>query len=147
MDNFIFPQFEFKTKSVHGKTSIFDLIRKKYIVLTPEEWVRQHLIHFLIHQLKYPKSLIAVEDGHRVNKMIKRSDVVVYDRNGKIFMLIECKSAKVKLTQKSMDQASNYNQNYKAQYLAITNGLQAVIYEMDYTMKKTILLHEFPVYQ
>ena len=114
MDNFIFPTFDYKTKRIHGKTSIFDLVRKKYIQLTPEEWVRQHLIQFLINQLNYPKSLIAVEDGHKVNKMAKRSDVVVYDRNGKIFMLIECKSAKVKLTQKSMDQASLYNQKYKA---------------------------------
>lgn len=147
MDNFIFPPFEFKTKKIHGKTSIFDLIRKKYIQLTPEEWVRQHLIHFLIKQMNYPKTLIVVEDGHKVNKMAKRSDVVVYDRNGNIFMLVECKSAKVKLTQKSMDQASMYNQKYKAQFLTITNGLQVVIYKMDYSGEKPFLLHEFPVFQ
>ena len=147
MNTFIFPQFEHKTKKINGKTTIFDLIRRKYIVLTPEEWVRQHLVQFLVNELGYPKSLIAIEDGHRVNKMIKRSDVVVYDRNGNIFMLIECKSGKVRLTQKSMDQASVYNQNYKAKYLAITNGLEARIYRMDYEGKNAAILHEFPPYK
>ena len=81
MSNLIFPSFESRIKKIHGKTAIFDIIRKKYIILTPEESVRQHLVHYLINSLNYPKSLISVEDGMKVNKMNKRSDVVVYDKN------------------------------------------------------------------
>jgi len=147
MDKLIFPPFEYKIKRNDGKASIFDLIRRKYIVLTPEEWVRQHLIHFLINHREYPKSLISVEDGLKINKMAKRSDLVVYNKQGEIFMLIECKSAKVKLTQKSMDQASIYNQKYKAQYLGLTNGLEIIICKMDYDQKKSVFLDGFPVFE
>lgn len=143
-DHLIFPPFDIKIKKIDGKTTIFDIIRKKYIVLAPEEWVRQHLIHFLINNLKYPKSLISVEDGMNVNKMQKRSDVVVYDRNGALFLVVECKSAKVKLTQKSMDQLSSYNQYYKATYLALTNGLQLFVCRVDYTNKSIEFIDQFP---
>lgn len=147
MDKLIFPPFECRTTTQDGKTSIFDIIRRKYIVLTPEEWVRQHLIHFLINQMKYPKSLISIEDGLKVNKMVKRSDVITYNQKGETFLLVECKSSKVKLTQKSMDQVSNYNQNYKAKFLAITNGLDIYVCKMDYIQKKAVFLTEFPVFE
>lgn len=144
MDKLIFPPFDFRIKKINGKNSIFDIIRKKYIFLTPEEWIRQHLIHFLINQMKYPKSLFSVEDGMKVNKMIKRSDVVIYNRSGEIFLVIECKSAKVKLNQKTMNQLSVYNQHYKANYLALTNGLQVYICKMDYNSKNFEFLNQFP---
>jgi len=142
-----FPPFEQRIKLINGKKSIFDIIRKKFIVLTPEEYVRQHLVHYLINYMKYPKSLISVEDGMTVNSMIKRSDVVVYDRDGKIFLAIECKSTKIKLNQKSMDQLSVYNQHYRAKYLALTNGIQTYICEIDYTEKKASFLPEFPIFK
>ena len=144
MDELIFPPFESRIKKINGKTVIFDVIRKKFIVVTPEEWVRQHLIHYLINQMKYPKSLILVEDGMKVNKMIKRSDVVIYNRSGEIFLAVECKSTRVKLTQKSMDQLSVYNQHYKAKYLVLTNGLQLYICKMDYTKGKSEFINQFP---
>lgn len=147
MINLIFPSFEYRTKKVDGKTAIFDILRKKFIILTPEEIVRQHLIHFLINHMNYPKSLIAVEDGLKFNRMIKRSDVVVYNRDGSIFLVIECKSTKVKLTQKSMDQLSVYNQHYKASYLALTNGTALYICAIDYESKKVKFIDEFPVYK
>ena len=147
MDKLIFPPFEYKTKKVGDKTSIFDIIRKKYIVITPEEIVRQHLIHFLINQMNYPKTLIAVEDGLKVNRLQKRSDVVVYNKMGNIFMVVECKSTKVKLSQSSMDQLSIYNQYYKSEYLALTNGIQLYICKMDYQSKRAQFLDDFPFFQ
>jgi hypothetical protein len=147
MVELIFPSFNYQLSSDAGKVSIFDMIRKKKIVLTPEEWVRQHLIHFLIDHLGYPKSLIAVEDGLQVNKMRKRSDVVVYTRQGGIFMVVECKSYKIQLQQAAMDQLSAYNQRYQSKYLAITNGLSVMICEMNYELKNWVMIHDFPAYK
>ena len=144
MDKLIFPPFEIKIKSSGGKTLIFDSIRKKYIVLTPEEWVRQHLIHFLINEMAYPKSLISVEDQMNFNNMQKRTDVLVYDRQGQIFLVVECKSTKVKLSQKSMNQLSTYNQHYQAKYLVLSNGLQVIISKIDYAAKKAEFISQFP---
>jgi hypothetical protein len=126
-----------------GKTAVFDIIRRKFIVLTPEEWVRQHLVHYMIDHLKYPKTLINVEDGLRVNKMHKRSDVVIHNRRGSIFMIAECKSFKIKLKQNAMDQLSNYNQRYKAAYLALTNGRELFLFQMDYERKSAQFISEF----
>ena len=116
-------------------------------MITPEEWVRQHLVHFMIDHLNYPKSLIKIEDGLKVYKMQKRSDVVVYRSDGKVFMLVECKSYKVKLDQKVMDQLSNYNQKYRASYLAITNGRKVYICKIDYEKRESQLIDEFPEFK
>lgn len=144
MDELIFPSFDHKLSSQKGKTTIFDVIRKKYIVLTPEEWIRQHLIHYLVQHINYPRSLISVEDGLKVNKLQKRSDVIVYDRKGDTFLLVECKSAKIKISQKDMNQLSVYNQKYKAQYLALTNGLSLVVCKMDYNTRTFEFLDGLP---
>lgn len=147
MENLIFPSVDFRVRQEAGKTNIFDIIRRKFIVLTPEEWVRQHLVHFMINHLMYPKSLINVEDGLRVNKMQKRSDIVIHDRQGNIFMIVECKSFKVKLKQEAMDQLSNYNQHYKASYLALTNGKELFLCQMDYHRKSAKFISEFPEFK
>jgi hypothetical protein len=147
MNDLIFPSFEYQIATEVGKATIFDVIRKKKVALTPEEWVRQHLIHYMIEQLKYPKSLISVEDGLKFNKMQKRSDIVVYDRYGTVFMVAECKSFKVKLNQNSMDQLSAYNQRYKSKYLALTNGLKIFICHMDYQQKQSVFIRDFPAYK
>ena len=144
MEELVFPPFHYKLRKENGKVAIFDIIRKKYIILAPEEWVRQHLIHYFINQLNYPKSLISVEDGLKVNKMKKRSDVLVYNRHGKIFMVVECKSAKVPLNQNAMIQLSTYNQKYNANYIALTNGLQIYVCKIDYENKKSDYLDQFP---
>jgi hypothetical protein len=144
MDEFIFPPFEVRTKKISGKTAIFDIIRKKFIILTPEEWVRQHLVHFLINRKKYPKSLITVEDGLSINKMHQRSDVVVFDRSGSAFLVAECKSAKITLNQKTMDQLSAYNRHYRAKYLMLTNGVSLIVCGIDYDLKQANFLDEIP---
>ena len=86
------PDFDYKLKKAEGKVWIFDVIRKKYLVLTPEEWVRQHVVHFLITHKKYPKALIKLEGGLNYNQLQKRSDIVVFDREGKPWMIMECKA-------------------------------------------------------
>ncbi len=141
------PAFDYKLREQEGKKYIFDVVRKKYLVLTPEEWVRQHFIHFLIEHYQYPKSLITVEDSHKVNKMQKRSDVVVYDTDGNVFLLVECKAPSVALTQKGMDQLSTYNQKYRASYLALTNGLKLYVCKMDYVKNKTEFIPQLPEYK
>lgn len=147
MVDLIFPSFEYQISGDAGKICIFDVIRRKKIVLTPEEWVRQHLIHYLIEHLGYPKSLIAVEDGLKLNRMQKRSDVVVYNRDGSIFMVAECKSFRIKLKQAAMDQLSAYNQRYQSKYLAITNGMSVMLCEMNYDLKKWVVIRDFPPYK
>jgi len=117
------PAIDPKIRKEAGKVWIFDIIRKKYIVLTPEEWVRQHFIHFLIQELKYPKSLFKVESGLSFNTIQKRSDIVVHDRTGKPWMLIECKSPGIKLSQKAFNQIAVYNMTIGANFLAVTNGM------------------------
>lgn len=117
------PPFSYRIKESEGKEYIFDEVRKKFVFLSPEEWVRQHLMHFLMRQIGYPRSLIKVESGLYYNKLQKRSDVQVYDRNGNIFLLAECKSADIKLDDKTVKQICIYNQSIKAPFLLITNGL------------------------
>jgi hypothetical protein len=146
VENLIFPAVKFRLKRDRGSNSIFDIIRRKYIILTPEEWVRQHFVHYMIAELKYPKSLICVEDGLRVNNMKKRSDIVVYDRSGAVFMVAECKSFKLKLNQQAMNQVSAYNQTLQAQYLALTNGKELYVCKMNYKTKGIVFLQSFPEY-
>ena len=103
------PSFQFKLKSSENKQLIFDIIRKKYVVLTPEEWVRQNLIHFLIKEKNYPISLISCEKQLLVNKLKKRFDLLIYGPNGTPILIIECKSPKVKISQDTFDQIARYN--------------------------------------
>jgi predicted type IV restriction endonuclease len=117
------PEAALSLKKEEGKVYIFDIIRKKYIVLTPEEWVRQHFIHFLISDLKYPRSLFRIEGALSYNRMQKRSDILVRNREGKPWMLVECKSPAIKLTQKAFNQIAVYNMTIGATYLAVTNGM------------------------
>jgi len=117
------PSIDSKIKKEGGKLLIFDIIRKKYIVLTPEEWVRQHFIHFLISGKGYPRSLFKIESSLSFNKLQKRSDILVHDRLGKPWMLVECKSPSIKLSQKAFNQISVYNMTVGAKYLAVTNGM------------------------
>ena len=117
------PSIDSNIRKEEGKIWIFDLIRKKYIVLTPEEWVRQHFIHYLINVLKYPRALFKVESGMLFNSLQKRSDIVIHGRDGKPWMLVECKSPTIKLTQKAFNQIAVYNMTIGAKYLAVTNGM------------------------
>jgi hypothetical protein len=117
------PEFQCNIRKNEGKIEIFDIIRKKYVILQPEEWVRQHIIHLLINHLNYPKSLIKVESGLNYNRLSKRTDVVAYNSNGTCQLLVECKSFKVKINQTALDQMSIYNSTLKSKYLLLTNGI------------------------
>ncbi|MFI5221992.1 MAG: type I restriction enzyme HsdR N-terminal domain-containing protein [Bacteroidia bacterium] len=121
-------------KSVENTNYIFDIIRKKFVVLTPEENVRQHLLWYLIHEKKYSASLIAVEKGLRLHGMKKRFDLLVFDRSGKPRLLAECKAPEVKLTQKVFEQIANYNRKFRVRALLVTNGIQHLmcVYSEDF---------------
>jgi hypothetical protein len=140
------PAFEFELKKDQEKIQIFDLLRKRYVVLTPEEWVRQHFAHYLIHQLHYPKALIKVEGGLIFNKLQKRTDIVVFDREGKPWMIVECKAPTLKIKASTVHQASIYNYSLKAQYLVVTNGLKHFCYRTDWINAATTQLDSLPEY-
>jgi hypothetical protein len=141
------PEFDVNLKKSEGKVWIFDGIRKKYILLTPEEWVRQHLINYFINHLHYPKTLIQVERGLQYNRLQKRSDIVVFDRSGKPWMIIECKSPEVQLDQKSIEQVAVYNTDVQAKYVSVSNGLRHICYEAAADVKNVVLMDDFPEYE
>lgn len=138
------PNFEPKLLENEGKFWIFDSLRKKQLVLTPEEWVRQHWINFLVTQLKFPKGLFALEKGLIYNKLIKRTDLVVWDKEGKPYMLIECKAPKVKLNQKTIEQACMYHKELKTPFLIISNGLLHICLSFDSEGQKFTQVRDFP---
>jgi hypothetical protein len=139
------PEFNVKLKKSEGKVWIFDGIRKKYLVLTPEEWVRQHLLHYFIDHLQYPKSLIKIEQGLKYNQRQKRSDIIVFDRTGNPWMIVECKSPEVILNHSTTQQVAVYNSNIKAKYVAISNGMKHICYEA--ALENVVLLKNFPDYE
>ena len=139
-----FPTYYFRFKNSENKVSIFDEIRKKFIVLTPEEWVRQHVIQYLLQDRNYPKSYINVEKLIKVNGLSKRYDGIVFKPNGEIFLLIECKAPEVPISQDTFDQIARYNLELKAQYLMVTNGLNHYFCQMDFENEKYVFLKELP---
>lgn len=118
------PPFDYKVKKQNGQVWIFDTIRKRYVVLTPEEWVRQHFIHFLIEYKHYPAQLIAVEKEIQVCGMKRRFDLVCYDRQTNPYLIVECKAPSVPLSQIVFDQVFQYNRSLAARFVAITNGCE-----------------------
>lgn len=124
------PSFDIKLKEENKQTYIFDIIRKKYFVLTPEEWVRQHVIHLLITHYGYPKSLFKIEKGHLYNSLQKRTDIMVYNRDGKVHLLVECKANFESINQKTLIQVMQYNLFHKANYVLITNGLTNFCFDL-----------------
>ncbi len=142
-----FPTYSFRFKNSKNKVSIFDEIRKKYIFLTPEEWVRQHVVQFLLLDKKYPKSLINVEKVIKINTLTKRYDAVVFEPNGEIFLLVECKAPEIAISQHTFDQIARYNLVLKAKYLMVTNGLNHYFCQMDFENEKYVFLKELPEYK
>ena len=141
-----FPKFNFRFKSNENKVSIFDEIRKKFVVLQPEEWVRQHCVQYLIQQKKYPKSLINVEKTLKVNNLNKRYDIVVFNPDGSIHLIVECKAANIEIDQKAFDQIARYNLTLNATYLMVTNGINHYYCEMDLENECYKFLREIPNY-
>lgn len=147
MQNLNFPTYSFRFKNSENKVAIFDEIRKKFMLLTPEEWVRQHTVQFLLQDKKYPKSYINVEKVIKINNLSKRYDVVVFQPNGEIFLLIECKAPEVPISQNTFDQIARYNLVLKAKYLMVTNGLNHYFCQMDFENEKYVFLNELPAYK
>jgi hypothetical protein len=133
-----------KIKEVDGKSYIFDIIRKKYILLTPEEIVRQNFLDYLIQEKKYSKNLIKLESAIKYNALDKRSDILVYDSDGLPFLLVECKAASVSLSQRTIEQASRYNLTVQARYLCITNGQKTFCFELNSNSKSYHQLKAIP---
>lgn len=135
-----FPDYEFRfKKNDKGGLMIFDCIRKKFIDLTPEEWVRQNMVLYLIHQKHYPKSLFSIETGLKLNKIQKRTDVIIYNIDKKITLLAECKAPNVKITKRVAEQALRYNLVHNAEYVVLTNGLVHVYYQIVHGMPQQII--------
>ena len=147
MQKLNFPEYSFRTKNSENKHYVFDEIRKKFIVLTPEEWVRIHVVRFLLEVKKYPKSWINVEKKIEINGLTKRYDVVVFQPDGSIFILVECKQPKVEICQATFDQIARYNMTLKANYLMVTNGLNHYFCKMDFDKEQYVFLNELPIYQ
>ncbi|MDB3937494.1 type I restriction enzyme HsdR N-terminal domain-containing protein [Flavobacteriaceae bacterium] len=130
-----FPNYTFKFKNNGNGDYIFDEIRKKYIKLTKEEWVRQNCVKFLINEKNFPSVLINIEKTIKINKLSKRYDIVVYKPDGGIKLLVECKSPEIKINQKTFDQIAVYNMNLKSEQLMVTNGLEHYYCEINYENK------------
>lgn len=146
MQQLHFPPYRFTLKNRENKPYIFDGIRKKYVRLNPEEWVRQHVIAFLLETHNYPKSLINVEKEFLVNGIKKRYDLVVFYPDGRIFLLVECKAPNIAVTQKTFDQIARYNLKMSATYLMVTNGLEHYYCQMDYDARHYQFLRDLPSY-
>ncbi len=144
MQELNFPRFSFRFKNSENKTAIFDEIRKKFVVLTPEEWVRQHTVKFLLEYKKASKSFVNVEKSIQQNGLTKRYDIVVFQQLGGIKLLVECKAPDVKITQMVFDQIARYNLELQAEYLMVTNGLQHYFCQMDFAQQTYVFLTDLP---
>ncbi|MBW6483159.1 MAG: type I restriction enzyme HsdR N-terminal domain-containing protein [Vicingaceae bacterium] len=140
------PDYPYKIKQENNKTYIFDFIRKKYLVLTPEEWVRQHFVHYLVTLKKFPSSLIVIEKGLNLNEMQKRADVLVYNKTRNPLVLVECKAATIKITQETFNQIARYNMVFKVPYLIVTNGLQHYCCKIDFNKQSFAFLEDIPMF-
>lgn len=141
-----FPKYEFKLQKRDNGIYIFDEFRKKHIKLTPEEWVRQHSLKFLVEEKQIPKSLIAVEKQIEINNQIFRFDGLVYDKQGNPLILIECKAPQIPINQNVADQIFTYNYQIQAPYIFLTNGIKHLFYRYSKTKKNIKSLNELPIF-
>lgn len=142
-----FPRYDFRFKNNQNKIAVFDELRKKFVILTPEEWVRQHCVKFLMEEKNFPKSLINVEKQIKLGRLTKRYDVVVFQPDGKIHLIVECKAPHIKITQETFDQIARYNLSLDADYLMVTNGLSHYYCQMDYEAEQYHFLKDIPAYE
>jgi hypothetical protein len=141
-----FPKFSFRFKNKENKISIFDVIRKRFVILQPEEWVRQHCIHYLIDYKGYPKSLINIEKELIINSLRKRYDIVIFNSDGSIHLIVECKAPTININQNVFDQIALYNLSLNATYLMISNGINHYYCQMDFKKEKYHFLKDIPEY-
>jgi predicted type IV restriction endonuclease len=141
------PAFDTKINVRDGKSEIFDAIRRRYVALTPEEWVRQHFVHFLIAHKGYPQGLLANEVTIKLNNTTKRCDTVLYSRDLSARMIIEYKAPHIEITQAVFDQITRYNMVLKVDYLIVSNGMQHYCCKIDYERNSYSFLHDIPDYK
>jgi hypothetical protein len=141
------PAFNIKTRSITDKTEVFDQVRKDYVLLTPEEWVRQHFINYLITDRLVPPGLIAVEKQIRVNRLSKRCDIVIYLHDGKPALVVECKAPHIKINRETYDQAVRYNLTLNIRYMVLTNGMNHFCFKLNYQTQESTLLNHIPAFQ
>ncbi len=139
-------KYRLKTKVINSREYLFDELRKKWILNSPEEKVRQYFWKFLHYEKKYPKSLIAIEKKIKVNQLTKRVDILVYGSNGKPNIIVECKSSDLKISEKTMHQILNYQSSLQANLLVLTNGLDTYCLNIDYKNNKSNFLNSIPEY-
>ena len=140
------PPYPFKITDDEGVLTIFDEIRKKSIIITPEEWVRQHFVQYLIQQKKYPKTLIKLEGGHKLYGKAKRSDIIVFNPDGQKMLMVECKAPSVKIDHKVFEQIARYNMVHKIELLAVTNGLEHYYCLIDFENSSYTFIPDLPEY-
>ena len=141
-----FPEYTFRTTVKDEKYMIFDTVRKKYVRLTEEEWVRQHCISYLINQKQCPATLLAIEKELSVNTMKKRTDIVVYYKEGTPLLIVECKAPSIKINEEVFEQAARYNLTLKVNFLMVTNGMQHYCCAIDHQNQSYTFLKEIPAY-
>ncbi len=141
------PTYNFRFQKTENNLKIFDPIRKKFVVLQPEEWVRQHWIQYLIAEKKYPASLLQIEKSVNTKILKQRSDIIGYDTIGKPILIVECKAPEVKITQEVFEQIARYNMTLKVPYLVVSNGLKHFCCKINYEKKDYIFLKEVPIFQ
>ena len=141
-----FPLYQIPLKNKENKTLAFDSIRKKWLKLVPEEWVRLNCIEFLINEKKISRSLISVEKEFKLNNLKKRFDIVVFNKKGEIYLLVECKAPNVKISQSVFNQITKYNLVLKSKFLMISNGINHYFFTMNFESQKIEFLKELPSY-
>lgn len=141
-----FPTYNFNIKEINNNVQIFARVRKKFVALTPEEWVRQHVIWYIIEELNYPEGLIKIEHSLVVNKNKLRCDVVVFSNEIKPLLIIECKAPTVNIDNKTMQQIGRYNIITKTKYLYVTNGIKNICCSVDFLTQKITFINKVPDY-
>jgi hypothetical protein len=140
------PAYEFNIREEEGKQFVLDVFRKKYVMLTPEEEVRQRFARYLVEERNYPASLMMTEVALKLNEMTQRCDILVHKPAGKAAVLVECKAPEVNVARSTFDQAARYNMVFRVKYLMVTNGLKHYCCYLDFESRKVHFLEEIPYY-
>ncbi len=146
MEKLNLPIYEFRFNNTEKRAEIFDCVRKKFVALTPEEWVRQNFIMYMINELNVPKSHIAVEHNIFVNKMSKRTDITVFGKSAQAVMIVECKATSVNISHQVFEQIARYNMVLKVPYLVVTNGINHYCCKINYDNNEFNFIDYIPNY-
>lgn len=146
MEKLNLPAFKTNIRNKNDKVEIFDAFRKKFVLLTPEEWVRQHFAQYMVNQKMFPKGLLALEYTIKLQSRIKRVDILAFSPNGNPLLAVECKSTNVIIDQKVFDQIARYNMAFKVSYLVVTNGIEHYTCKLDYNTLSYQFIKELPTF-